>query len=305
MGNWLEDNPVVVEFVPPPRRLGEDGLERRFRRLGLLLEQFPFAAVNLPEIREEPSRSEQGERNTPFEPRFSPRSIAREIRERFGCPAIVNHVVATRPRDDLSEWLLEATEDYGIEDFVLVGPSTSDDRPVGPSVIEANAIARECLPAGVRIGNICIPGRHARGVDEAERMEAKAVSGADFFTSQILYHATPCQLLLDDLAERSPRASQTPLLISLCPLRSKESISFLRWLGVELDQRTAERLSVDREHVLERSIEHLLGIWQRIRAHARERRIALPLGLNIAPVGPMPHRATISLARSLAKIPSE
>jgi 5,10-methylenetetrahydrofolate reductase len=298
--SWLAGHPVLVEFVPPPRRLGEEGLERRMRRLEKMLAEYPFSAVNLPEIREEPARSSDRELITPFEPRYSARSIAREIRRRFGIPAIINHVVAKRPRHDLSEWLLEAVEDYGVEDFVLVGPSRSGDPPVGPSVVEANAIARDCLPSSARIGNICIPGRGSRGIPEPERMEEKAASGASFFTTQILYHAAPCRRLIDDLAARCPRASGVPLLISLCPLRSAESISFLRWLGVELDPGTAERLTVDPERVLERSIEHLVGVWQRILGHARASGSRIPLGLNIAPVGPVPVRATIALARTLA-----
>jgi 5,10-methylenetetrahydrofolate reductase len=305
VSTWLAEIPVVLEFVPPPRRLGEEGLERRLRRLERQLEQFPFSAVNLPEIREEPSRSSDGERKTPFEPRFSPRSIAKEIRRRFGIPSIINHVVSTRPRDDLSEWLLEAHEDYEIDDFVLVGPASSDDLLVGPSVIEANEIARDCLPATTRIGNICIPGRNARGIAEADRMENKAAAGVHFFTSQILYHAAPCRTLLDELIERCPQASRATILISLCPLRSAESIAFLRWLGVKLDPPTAARLTLDRESVLERSIEHLVGVWQRLRSHVREQKIPITLGLNIAPVGPLPLRATIDLARTLVPIPSE
>lgn len=292
---------MLLEFVPPPRRLGEDGLEKRFDRLSALLDEFPFAAVNIPEIREENSRSDQGERSSPFEPRFGRLAIAREIRRRFGVRAVVNHVVSSRPRDELAPWLLRAGEEFGVEDFVLVGPASSDHEPIGPSVRVANEIARSVLPASSRIGNICIPGRRARGIDEAARMEEKAGSGAQFFTTQILYHATPCRRLLDDLGDRSPAARLTPILVSLCPLRSAESIAFLRWLGVELDEPTAARLGEDPARVLERSIEHLVGVWQRILAHVRERSIGTPLGLNIAPVGPVPRHATIELARSLVR----
>jgi 5,10-methylenetetrahydrofolate reductase len=299
LGHWLAENPVLLEFVPPPRRLGESGLERRLDRLAALLDEFPFAAVNIPEIREENSRSSQGERSSPFEPRFGRLAIAREIRRRFGVPAVVNHVVASRPAEDLASWLRKAHEEYGVDDFVLVGPSSSDHEPIGPSVRRANEIARSVLPASTRIGNICIPGRRARGIEESARMEEKAHAGAQFFTTQILYHATPCRRLLDALASGSPAARRTPILVSLCPLRSAESISFLRWLGVELDEPTAARLSADPEHVLERSIEHLVGVWQRIRDHAGQRAIGTPLGLNIAPVGPVPLGATIELARAL------
>lgn len=300
MVHWLDEQPVLLEFVPPPRRLGEAGLARRLDRLGTLLDSFRFAAVNIPEIREEPSRSSQGERSSPFEPRFGRLLIAREIRERFGVPAVVNHVVSSRPRGELAAWLRRAHEEYAVEDFVLVGPPSSEREPVGPSVREANEIARECLPAPVRIGNICIPGRRSRGLEESERMEAKASAGAQFFTSQILYHARPFRHLLDALASGAPAASRLPILVSLCPLRSAESIAFLRWLGVELDEPTAAHLAADPERTLERSIEHLVGVWQRIGEHARAMAADSRIGLNIAPVGPVPLGATIDLARALA-----
>ena len=83
MRDWLVDAPTILEFVPPPKRLGLEGLEKRLRHLERLLDQHPFSAINLPEIREEESRSALGERRTPYEPRFSAREIALEIRQRF------------------------------------------------------------------------------------------------------------------------------------------------------------------------------------------------------------------------------
>ena len=305
MGQWLHDATMVLEFVPPPKRLGREGLEQRLGRLERLLEECAFDAVNLPEIREEESRSDDGERTTPFEPRFPSREIALEIRRRFGIPAIVNHVVAGRPRRDFIRWVRETHERYGVEDFVLVGPAKRSEARVGPTVPEANEIIRGILPTETTVGNICIPGRTSAGVDEAERMEAKARSGVDFFTTQIVYHSTPCLQLLGDLAARSPLAGRAPILVSLCPLRRKESIRFLRWLGVELDEPTAERLTADPDAVLERSIDYLIEVWRRIREGASRHRSANPLGLNIAPVGPMPRSATVALARALTSAEPE
>ena len=66
---------------------------------------------------------------------------------------------------------------------------------------------------------------------------------------------------------------------------------------MELDEPTAARLTAYPKRVLERSIEHLAGVWDRIRVHLHAREITVPLGLNIAPVGPVPIRATIALGR--------
>ena len=300
MRDWLVDAPTILEFVPPPKRLGLEGLEKRLRHLERLLDQHPFSAINLPEIREEESRSALGERTTPYEPRFSAREIALEIRQRFAIPAIVNHVVARQSATDLSHWLRETHDRFQVEDFVLVGPARGNAERIGPSVPEANEILRSVLPGNVTVGNICIPGRRSGGIEEAERMEQKATVGVDFFTTQIVYHSTPCVELLDTIARRCPRAALTPILVSLCPLRRAESIGFLRWLGVELDELTAQRLTRDRDHVLERSIQHLVAVWRKICEGVERAEVVTPLGLNIAPVGPMPASATVRLAQALA-----
>ena len=299
MSHWLSSSPTILEFVPPVKRLGADGLEKRLRRLEKLLDSGEFCAINLPEIREEESRSDQGHRATPFEPRFPAREIALEIQRRFAIPTVVNHVVALQPAAALVDWARETHERYEIENFVLVGPAKGSER-IGPTVPEANQILRETLPGSVRIGNICIPGRTSAGIDESERMEAKARQGANFFTTQILYRSHSCVEMLAALAERSPAAGQAPILVSLCPLRRPESVGFLRFLGVELEEPTVRSLCEDPDHMLERSIEHLVGVWRRITAASEKERWANPLGVNIAPVGPMPSSATLSLARALA-----
>lgn len=297
MSGWLTATPVVIEFVPPPLRLGAEGLEQRLGKLEQKLSGFEFTAVNVPEIREEEARG--GNRKDPFEPRHAPRDVAREITRRFGLPAIVNHVVSESPADEFLDWLGETHEEYGIDHVVLVGPSSRVEEPIGPSVTEANRLARAAFP-DLRIGNICIPGRRSSGIEESERMERKAECGIDFFTSQIVYHATPLIGLLDELAGRGSRACSVPILVSLCPLRSRQTVRFLRWLGVVLDEPTVRELTADPERVLDRSIAHLADVWTRVREHARTHAQPTPLGLNIAPVGPIPASATLELVRSLA-----
>ncbi|HIN80162.1 MAG TPA: hypothetical protein EYN00_03710, partial [Planctomycetes bacterium] len=66
---WSPDSSVVLELVPPTLKKGEEGIRRRLKRLEGRLEAYPFDAINIPEIREEASRSGGGSRTSGFEPR--------------------------------------------------------------------------------------------------------------------------------------------------------------------------------------------------------------------------------------------
>ena len=68
----------------------------------------------------------------------------------------------------------------------------------GPSVSEANVVARHIMEAkgmdNLMIGNICLPERR----DEAKRMLFKTLAGAQFFTTQILFDS---RQIIDILVE--------------------------------------------------------------------------------------------------------
>ena len=293
-------SPLVLEVVPPPLRLGQKGLAKRLLRVEKILAEVGFDAVNIPEIREEVSKNEEGERQNPFEPRWEPRELGAQIQERFGVPVIINRVVVHHEREALGTWFRETHERFGVRRFVLVGGELPPENYPGPSVPEANALLKEVLP-GALVGNITIPGR-SDVCRECERIRFKVESGANFFTSQIVYHAEEFTSLLDDLGGERPPVPSTPLLLSVCPLRSAHSIAFLRWLGVTVDERLAKRITADPAVVLERSIEHLVEMWGAIQSHIRERGLETPVGLNIAPVGPLPRSATVDLARRLREL---
>lgn len=302
--NLLETpRPVVLEVVPPPLRVSEAGVEKLLRKVGRILAGAVFDAVNIPEIREEVSKSDQGERKNPFEPRVEPRELGRRIQEQFSTPVIVNRVVVHHPRAALADWFRETREEFGIRGFVLVGGEKPPEHYPGPSVPEANGLLREAF-ADVRIGNITIPGR-TDGGPEWGRLQAKLSSGADFFTSQIVYRPEELTDLVDDLVEGKVPCEGVPILLSVCPVKSLQSVPFLRWLGVVVPDELVAQWSGDADRVLPLSIDHLAELWARVEAHVgdvREARGGVPtVGLNIAPVGPIPSSATIELTRRLTE----
>lgn len=286
----------VLEVVPPESERGEAGLEAAVERVAELHAALGLDAVNIPEIREEGAKSRRGERRRPFVPRVEPRVLAVCIQERLGIPCIINRVVVHLARDRQLDWFRETWERYGVRRFVLVGGERSDRRYPGPSVPEANALLRErlAIPGG-GIGNICIPSR--RG--EVERMQRKLRSGADFFTTQVVFHPEEVTALLDALGERREGARLPTLLVSLAPVRSERNIRFLRWLGVTLSNDLETWLTADETAVAERSLHHLCATWRRIVDHASTHESPCSLGLNVAPIGRIPAATTVALGRAL------
>lgn len=287
----------VLEAVPPEIDRGEAGLEAAVERVAELHAALGLDAVNIPEIREESAKSDKGERRKPFAPRVEPRELARCIQERLDVPCIINRVVVHLERDRQLDWFRETWEDYGVRRFVLVGGERSDRRYPGPSVTEACRLLRERVDVpGLRLGNICIPTR--RG--EVARMRAKLDAGADFFTTQVVFHAEEVTALLDALGDRPGGGRAPGLLLSLAPVRSERNIRFLRWLGVSLSDELEAWLTRDGSGtVTERSLTHIRGIWARIAGHAAAAGSPWPLGVNLAPIGRIPAATTIRLAQTL------
>ncbi|TFH86821.1 hypothetical protein EQG41_10860 [Billgrantia azerbaijanica] len=287
---------LVLEAVPPEHEGGEAGLEAAVERVAELHAALGLDAVNIPEIREEGAKGRRGERRRPFVPRVEPRVLAGRLQERLGIPCIINRVVVHLERERQLDWFRETWERYGIRRFVLVGGEHSDKRYPGPSVPEVNALLRERLAIpGQRIGNICIPSR--RG--EVERMQRKLRSGADFFTTQVIFHAGEVTALLDALGPHLDREAAPTLLVSLAPVRSERNLRFLCWLGVSLSSELEAWLTAEADAVTERSLGHLCETWRCIADHAITRDLPFALGANVAPIGRIPAATTVALGQAL------
>ena len=290
---------TVLEAVPPELHRGEAAIEAVVEKVARVQAACPIDVVNIPEIHEEPSRSDQGERRQPFAPRMAPRDLARVLHERLGVESMINHVVVHHASEQaLVDWVNETWEAYGIRRFVLVGGGRHSVRYPGPGVTRANGLLRErSRVESLRIGNICIPSRH----DEAERIAAKTAAGADFFTTQILYEPEAFTALLDTLAARA--ALPPEILLALCPIRNARNLRFLLWLGVTVSDALYDWLTADDAQVLARSLEQIRHAWAQIVAHQRAHGRAAPaLDINLAPIGPIPPAATVALAKDLAAL---
>jgi len=290
---------LCLEAVPPLEKYGEEGIEGVLAKIDAINSQIPLHGVNIPEIREESSKSDKGERLQPFEPRVQPRELARRIKNRFGLECMINRVVVHLTPEEQAEWFRETWQDYGVRQFVLVGGEDSNVDYPGPNVPEANTLIRETIDdPGLKVGNICIPTRDG----EANRLFRKIDSGADFFTTQIVYHPEEFTRLLDALADYGDHKAMPEMLLTVTPIKSPRNIKFLHWLGVNIESELENWLTDDPDRVPNRAQEHIEQAWRTIEAHRRSLSTAVPVGINLAPIGKIPDEMTVDLAQRVTAV---
>ena len=270
--------PVVVYEILPPRII--DGtIESYAERISTLLSRTHIDAINIPEVHAEETR---GERPIEERQRAEPRDFGRLIQDSVGVEVIVNRVTVHGTLTDQREWFRRTSEDFGIENVVLVGGESSEIDYLGPGVSDAATMIREINRdegRDIYCGGIVLPSRKV----ESKRMEKKAGNGIEFFTTQVLYDSEDICKLIWHYEKLCRERESTPkrVLLSFAPISTKRNLDFLKWLVVEIPKRTEEILVQDEELVKERSIEICMGILEDILVFLTENNISVPIGLNV------------------------
>src|SRR2546428_2473622 len=133
----LASTPVVLEIVPPGRRVTEKAVNTFVERVRDSVRSLKnLDAVNIPEVLEENHAGQ------PFYRDLDPRDFAALLGD-LGVDPIVNKVVAHVPSESvLRRWIQESLEQHGLRNFVLVGGNSRRVRYSGPSVVAANRLLR-------------------------------------------------------------------------------------------------------------------------------------------------------------------
>ena len=239
--NALNKKPLIFSVVPlRDTRTGEKAHDERIlRNLDARIKEFSDAlkgkkrlnAVSVPELVEE---------NHEGRPRYNSvytRKLSSGIASSLDIDAIVNKVVVhLESYSELSGWIQE-TYSLGIKNMVLVGGNTRHHRYPGPAVSEANVAAKHVATISglddLTIGNICLPERR----NEARTMLYKTMTGARFFTTQMLFDSQRIIELLREYTMLCSEAGVEPatVLLSFAPLRSVSDLNFLDFLGFNTD----------------------------------------------------------------------
>jgi len=285
----LKKKPLIFTALPlRDNRTGDsshDGkilsnLESRKKDLAGELKNFHrLNAVSVPELVEE---------NHEGKPRYNSiytRSLSRGTADLIGKDAIINKVVVhMETYERFVEWMTE-TYALGLKNMIFVGGNTRHHRFPGPSVSEANLIARHLNSLNrfedITIGNICLPERR----EEAKRMLFKTISGAQFFTTQILFDSSQMISLLQEYDRLCRIADVAPstVLLSFAPLRSTADLNLLDFLGVELPDTPRNYIleSGDPSDSPKRSVINALRVYLDVIEASGRERLGVPLGVNI------------------------
>src|SRR5512142_2526045 len=241
---------------------------------------------------------DEAERNAaprpfPFLPTIDPAAWADVHLAGLAAPRIVYRSTAGLDPAALGPWL-RARCASGAPLAVLVGAPSA--RAAGRlSLAEAYAVARREAPDLV-LGGVAIAERHARRLDEHERLAAKLAQGCRFFVTQAVYDPSTTRSLLSDYALRMARdgTPPAPILLTFSPCGSVKTFEFMRWLGISFPRWVENELRHSPDF-LELSVRLCDELLADVLAFAREK--GIPLGVNVESVSV--RRAEIAAAVEL------
>ena len=270
--------PVVLYEIIPPRMV-DGSIESYAGRISSLLSQTHIDGINIPEIHSEETR---GSRPVGERIRAEPREFGKIIQDYVGIETVVNRVSVHQSYLEQEEWFKTTREEYGIDNFVIVGGESSKIEYPGPDVNETAIMIEEINSinnSDIFFGGISLPSRSI----ESKRMLAKTSNGVDFFTTQVLYDSNDVKKMLGHymLACEEERLKPRRVMLSFAPISTIKNIEFLKWLGVEIPESTEEYLTEDSGVMLERSIEISLRVLDEILDYIVKNSITVPIGLNI------------------------
>ena len=267
-------------FAPPKQATPSDQLElivaQQLARLGSL----PADGLIVYDIQDETERV-SAVRPFPFLPTLSPDIYAHHHLACLAVPKIVYRCVNRDTPDDFVRWLENANTAAPPRISVFVG-TPSNRSHAGLSLMDAYTLARQHAP-NLLFGGIAIAERHARRLDEHERLLAKTEQGCRFFVTQAVYDVASTKSLLSDyaLAVRSKGGTPLPVILTFSPCGSQKTLAFMKWLGIAFPRWLENELRFAADP-LAKSLDLCERIFAEIWEYARDKNI--PLGVNVESV---------------------
>jgi hypothetical protein len=267
-------------LTPPKRGQDPDKVrdiaERQVRRVAALA---PDGLV-LYDLQDEAARTDAA-RPFPFLPTLEPLDYSRDFLGALEIPRVLYKCVGNQSPAELVAWV-DALEAGGRDACVLVGaPSSAQGSGALRLRTAYELLGRRAKPAC--LGGVAIAERHARKLDEDERLVGKHAAGCRFFVSQTVFDAGATKSLLSDYALAFARAGlePVPFILSFSPCGSLKTMEFMKWLGVSFPRWLENDLRFAPD-ILRKSVDLALQIFADVRAFAKEKKI--PLGINVESV---------------------
>jgi hypothetical protein len=265
-------------FAPPKQATPSERLDaivaQQLARLGSL----PVDGLIVYDIQDEAERVSVP-RPFPFLPTLPPEVYAHDHLGSLAVPKIVYRCVNRDTRDGFVRWL--ESENARPRISVLVG-APSRHSQVGLRLTDAYALARP-HSSNLLLGGIAIAERHARTLDEHERILAKTAQGCRFFVTQAVYDVTSTKSLLSDYALAVDKTGGVPLpiILTFSPCGSENTLFFMKWLGIAFPRWLENDLQSARDP-LAKSLELCERIFAEVLDYAEDK--GIPLGVNVESV---------------------
>jgi hypothetical protein len=216
----------------------------------------------------------------PFLPTIDPASWAHEYLAACDTAKIVYRCVSGDSARTFIAWL-ERLRELPSPFAVLVGAPTGRARAT-LALDEAYALARAHAPE-IQLGGIAIGERHARRLDEHERILAKTAAGCRFFVTQAVYDVTSTKSLLSDyaLASHERGLQPAPIVLTFSPCGSAKTLAFMKWLGIAFPRWLDNELRTAADP-LATSLQLCERIFAEVWDYARDK--GVPVGINVESV---------------------
>ena len=270
-------------LTPPKRGQDPDKVreiaERQARRIAAL---GPDGLV-LYDLQDEAGRTEAA-RPFPFLPTLEPLDYARDYLAGLDVPRVLYKCVGNQTPAEFVAWVGAFEAGGGSDACVLVGaPTSAGPRREGALGLAAAYDLLRARAAPNCLGGVAIAERHARRLDEDERLLGKHVAGCRFFISQTVFDASATKSLLSDYALRFARQSLAPVpfILSFSPCGSLKTMDFMKWLGISFPRWLENELRTATD-ILRKSFDLALQIFADVRAFAKDK--GIPLGINVESV---------------------
>ena len=134
----------------------------------------------------------------------------------------------------------------------------------------------------------------------------KTISGAQFFTTQMLFDHRQIIQVLSEYDSLCQEAGINPatVMLSFAPLKSTADLNLLDFLGVDLPERVKESIleggSIDA--TAHRSLMNALSVYKEIIASLEKNKVKVPIGVNIEQLTKSNLPLSVSMLDTFARI---
>lgn len=269
---------LTYGITPPKQSWSPDRVRQAAARQRDRIASLPVDAVVVYDLQDESVRTD-APRPFPYEETIDPVAYAYDHLHDVAAPRIVYRCVAKLTPPELDASLARIGAEGGAT--VLVGAASRHQRTT-MRLADAYALRRRAH-ADVPTGGVLIGERHRGHQAEHERVLRKVDDGCGFFVTQAVYSATDTKDVLSDLHLRCAELDRPvpPVLVTLTPCGSERTLTFLRWLGVEVPRWLANEL-LHADDTLAASVDLCTDIFTDLWRYAGDR--GIPLGCNVESV---------------------